>query len=153
MKWVVRARTRYFMHEPGIHSAARSGRDHGRGGALNKNLIKRNQRLVPRHEHGRRVPLRIGHQRCPLPKRKIRKKVRRPTSMSETTSLGGLGPTGGQKESQKNHFGAAELRPTAAALISVITHNRRTTEPYVALSSALIIPWSCVRIAPGLVRL
>ena len=56
---------------------------------------------------------------------------------------------GGQKESQKNRFGAVDLRPTAAAPISVITHDRRTTEPYSTPSSALITPWSCVRITRG----
>ena len=65
--------------------------------------------------------------------------------------VGGLGASGGQKESQKNRFGEAELRPTAAALIATITHNRITTTPYSTPSSALIIPWSCVRITPGLV--
>jgi hypothetical protein len=65
-------------------------------------------------------------------------------------AVGGLGASGGQKESQKNRFGAAELRPTATSTRPAKTHNRRTTEPYSTPSSALIIPWSCVRITPGL---
>ena len=35
------------VHESGIHTAAPLGRDHGRRGAPNKTLIKRNQRLAP----------------------------------------------------------------------------------------------------------
>ena len=65
-------------------------------------------------------------------------------------ALGGSGPTGGQKESQKNRFGAAEVGPTATSTRPAKTHNRITTTPYVAPSSALIVPWSCVRITPGL---
>jgi hypothetical protein len=72
------------------------------------------------------------------------------TTKGRPMLMNGLG--GGQKESQKNRFGAAEVRPTATPTRPVETHNRRTTTPYVAPSSALIIPWSCVRITPGLVR-
>jgi hypothetical protein len=88
----------------------------------------------------------------PTPETETQKKVRWPTSMGEPTPLGAIrGPTGGQKESQKNHFGEAELSPTVTSPRPAITHNRRTIEPYVAPSSALIIPWPCVRITPGLV--
>ena len=88
----------------------------------------------------------------PAPETKNQKKVRWPTSMREPMSLGGPA-SGGQKESQKNHFGTAEVRPTATSTRPAKTHNRRTTEPYSMPSSALIIPWSCVRITPGLLRL
>ena len=80
----------------------------------------------------------------PIPETKNQTKVRRPTSMSEPMALGGSGHTGGQKESQKNHFGAVEPSPIVTSTRPAKTHNRITTTPYVAPSPALIIPWSCV---------
>ena len=66
-------------------------------------------------------------------------------------AVGGLGASGGQKESQKNRFGAAEPSPTVTSLRPAVTHNRRTIAPYSMPLPALIIPWSCVQITPGLV--
>ena len=103
--------------------------------------------------HGRFIASADRPPTMPIPDTETQTKVRWPTSMREPTSLGGSGASGGQKESQKNRIGAAEHRPTTPCSDSAITHNRRLTKAYSTPSSALIIPWSCVRITPGLLRL
>jgi len=65
-------------------------------------------------------------------------------------SHGGLGGGACQKKCQKNRVGTGLSRLNRPCSFPIKTHNRRQTEPYSIDSSALIIPWSCVRVTPGL---
>jgi hypothetical protein len=82
------------VHESGIHSAARSGRDPGRGGALNKTLIKRNQRLAP---PPRTEPLSLSADSpatMPAPETENQKKVLMDSVDGGVVGVGGLGAFG-----------------------------------------------------------
>jgi hypothetical protein len=87
----------------------------------------------------------------PAPETKNQKKVRWPTSMREPMPLGGSGPRVVRKKVRRITSARRNPAPTVTSLRPAITHNRRAIEPYSTPSSALIIPWSCVRITPGLV--